>query len=154
METEKTKRPNMPPPSMRPPTMPPPTPPAYSEKVRSKAEAPSNVELSKLPLLEPEDGVFNAYSNVVNMNWTLTDVRLRFGELLQVPDDDRPTWENQHGILLERVSVAIPWHQAKVLRDMLAGITRNYEEINGDLKPIKLPAPVSPPSSSPPSGKR
>jgi len=25
----------------------------------------------------PERGVFETYSNVVNMNWTLTDVRIR-----------------------------------------------------------------------------
>ena len=113
-----------------------------SDKSRRKAEAPEGLiaDPSKIPLEEPEGGVFEAYSNVVNMNWTLTDVRLRFSELIQVPDDDRPTWENQHGILLERASITIPWLQAKALRDMLDGILKNYEEINGELKPPKLPA--------------
>jgi hypothetical protein len=114
-----------------------------SEEPRSKAEAPpesSNIDLNKVPLEEPQDGVFEAYSNVVNMNWTLHDVRLRFAELIQVPDDDRPTWENQHGVILERAAITMPWHQAKYLRDMLDGIIKHYEEINGVLKPIKLPA--------------
>ncbi len=113
-----------------------------SEDPKSKAEAPaaSLMDLNRVPLEEPEDGVFEAYANVVNTNWTLYDVRLRFAELIQVPDDDRPTWENQHGVVLERVAVTIPWHQAKLLRDLLDGIVKNYETINGELKAIKLPA--------------
>ena len=112
-----------------------------SDELRIKAEAPGGlIDLNKIPLEEPENGVFETYANVVNMNWTLYDIRIRFGELIQVPDDDRPTWENQHGIVLERVAVTIPWHQAKSLRDMLDGVIKNYEEINGELKPIKLPA--------------
>lgn len=113
-----------------------------SDEPRSSAEAPQSLvgDLSKIPLEVPEDGVFEAYANVVNMNWTLTDVRIRFAELIQVPDEDRPNWENQHGILLERAAVTIPWYQAKALRDMLDGVIKNYEEINGELKLVKLPA--------------
>ena len=113
-----------------------------SDEKRSKAQAPpgSLTDLGKIPLEEPEDGVFEAYANVVNMNWTLHDIRIRFAELIQVPDSDRPTWENQHGVMLERAAVTIPWHQAKLLRDMLDGVIKNYEEINGELKPLKLPA--------------
>jgi Protein of unknown function (DUF3467) len=113
-----------------------------SDDQRSRAQAPpeSIVDLNKMRLEEPSDGVFEAYSNVVNMNWTLYDVRLRFAELIQVPDEDRPTWENQHGIVLERVAVTMPWHQAKLLRDMLDGVIKNYEEINGEIKTVKLPA--------------
>lgn len=110
---------------------------------KSSAEATGgHVDLARTPLEEPQDGVVEAYANVVNMNWTFYDVRLRFAELIQVPDEDRPTWENQHGVLLERVAVTIPWHQAKLLRNLLDGVVKNYEEINGELKPIKLPAPA------------
>jgi hypothetical protein len=112
-----------------------------SNEVKKKAEAMEGaVNLGKIPLEEPEDGVFETYANVVNMNWTLTDVRIRFAQLLQIPDEDRPTWENQHGILLERAAVTIPWLQAKNLRDNLDGIIKNYEEVNGELKVPKLPA--------------
>lgn len=45
--------------------------------------------------------------------------------------------------MLERVAVTLPWHQVKYLRDMLDGIVKSYEHLNGDLKPIKLP--VRPP---------
>ena len=113
-----------------------------SDEPRSNAEAAQGLigDPAKVPLEEPEDGVFEAYANVVNLNWTVTDVRIRFQELIQVPDEDRPNWENQHGILLERAAVTIPWLQAKSLRDMLDGVVKNYEEINGELKPVKLPA--------------
>ena len=111
------------------------------ERIKN-AEAPSGMipDMARVPLEEPEDGVFEAYANLVNMNWTLTDVRLRFAELIQVPDDERPNWGNQHGVILERAAITMPWLQAKALRDMLDGIVKNYEIINGELKPPKLPA--------------
>ena len=65
-----------------------------------------------------------SHKNVVNGNWTLYDIRIRFSELIQVADDERPTWENQHGILLERVAVTMSWHQAKHLRDLLGASSR------------------------------
>lgn len=109
-----------------------------ADKLKKSADAPGSVNLDKVPLEIPEDGVFEAYSNVVNINWTLYDVRLRFSELIQVPDDERPTWENQHGVILERAAITLPWHQAKHLRDLLGGLIKSYEDSNGELKPVKL----------------
>jgi len=108
------------------------------------AEAAADIDLKTLPLTEPEEGIFYAYANLINMNWTLTDVRIRFAELLQVPDENNQTWDNQRGILLERASITIPWIQAKALRNMLEGVIANYEAINGELKPVKLPAAPKP----------
>jgi len=102
------------------------------------------MDLNTTPIEEPEDGAFLAYANVVNADWTLYDIRLHFGELMQVPADDLPSWKNRQGIILERVAVTIPWHQAKMLRDLLDGVIRNYEAINGELKQIKLPAAPRP----------
>jgi len=106
-------------------------------------EAESKVDLSSVAFEEPQEGVFYAYANIVNLNWTLTDLRIRFGELLQVIDDQNPTWGAQRGIVLERVSVTIPWIQAKALRDMLDGVVRNFEVLNGELRTAKLPAAPS-----------
>jgi hypothetical protein len=114
-----------------------------TEEEKRKAHAASVIDIATTPLEEPEDGIFTAYSNLINLDWTLYDLRIRFGELIQVPNDEDPTWKNQHGILLERVAVTIPWHQAKILRDMLDGVIRNYEVLNGELKQIKLPAAPS-----------
>jgi hypothetical protein len=112
------------------------------KKPNSDAEAPQSAfALNKVPLEYPEDGIYETYANVVNANWTYDDVRLRFAELIQVPDEDRPNWENQHGVVMERAAITLPWRQVKLLRDLLDGIVKNYEEINGELKPLKLPAP-------------
>jgi hypothetical protein len=98
----------------------------------------ADLDLNRLPLEEPEGGIFDAYSNVVNIDWTLYDVRLRFAELTQVPNDEAPSWKSQHIIVLERAAITIPWHQAKYLRDILHRVVSEYEKLNGELKPIKL----------------
>jgi hypothetical protein len=107
---------------------------------KSKAEAPYNINLDEIPLEEPQEGVFSSYANVANMDWTLYDVRIRFGELIQVPNEESPNWKNQHGVVLERAAISVPWHVAKHLRDLLTGVIKNYEQINGELVRIKLPA--------------
>jgi hypothetical protein len=113
-----------------------------SEKLKTKVEAApeATLDLNKAPMEYPDDGIFETYANVVNMNWTLYDVRLRFAELIQVPDEDRPNWENQHGVVMERAAITLPWHQAKNLRNLLDGLIKNYEEVNGELKPVSLAA--------------
>ena len=110
-----------------------------TDKSKKSIEADSNLDLATVPLEEPEDGVFAAYSNLVNVDWTLYDIRIRFAELIQVPNEESPTWAKQHTIMLERVTVTLPWHQAKNLCNILAGVIQNYEALNGELKPIKLP---------------
>jgi hypothetical protein len=104
-------------------------------------EVPLNINLADTPIEEPENGTFMDYANVVNMDWSLYDVRLRFGELMQVLDEASPSWQNQHKVVLEKAAIRIPWHQAKYLCQMLAGVIKNYEEINGELRALKLPAP-------------
>jgi hypothetical protein len=98
------------------------------------------IDLSKAPLVEPEDGVFESYANVVNFNWTLTDVRIRFGELVQQSaENSRGTWSEQEVAILERAAITLPWHQAKILCTTLVTLVKNYEELNGELKQIRLP---------------
>jgi hypothetical protein len=99
---------------------------------------PNILDLDHLPLEEPEAGIVDAYANVINYNWTLTDVRLRFAELLHVPNPDSPNWTNQDKVIMEKVSVTIPWYQAKLMRDMLNKIVGAYEAVNGELKQPKL----------------
>ena len=59
-------------------------------QLKNQAEGGS-VDLRKLALEQPEEGVYYAYANLVNLNWTLTDLRIRFAELLTVPDENNPT---------------------------------------------------------------
>lgn len=100
-----------------------------------------NTDLSQVPLAEPEDGVFEAYSNIVNFDWTLTDVRLRFAQLIQVIGDDSPLWNAQKKMSMERAVITIPWHQAKSLRDYLTTLVDAYEAVNGEMKQLKLADP-------------
>ena len=100
----------------------------------------TTLDLSKIPLVEPEDGMFEAYANVVNLNWTLHDVRIRFAELAQQVKSHSPgTWKDQEPVMIERVAVTLPWHQAKLLHNMLGDLVRSYEALNGELRQIKLP---------------
>jgi hypothetical protein len=118
------------------------------DKVHTQA-APL-LDLSKLPIQEPEEGIFSVYSNLVNFDWTLFDVRLRFAELIQVPDESNPVWSNQQNVILERAAITIPWHQAKAISSMLAGLVQNYEALNGELKHPQLPnSPQGAPTSTP-----
>jgi hypothetical protein len=112
-------------------------------KSDAEASVNSTFDMGKVPLEYPEDGIYETYANVVNANWTFDDIRLRFAELIQVPDEDRPNWQNQHGVVMERAAITLPWRQAKLLRDLLDGVIKNYEKINGELKPLKLPAAPS-----------
>jgi len=113
--------------------------PLDKQKGKVVVSSGTTLDLNQVPIEYPDDGVFETYANVVNMNWTPHDVRLRFAELIQVANEDRPNWVNQHGVIMERAAVTLPWHQAKILRDLLDGVIKSYEEINGELKPIKLP---------------
>jgi hypothetical protein len=117
-------------------------------KERKGIAAPLNLDLSKLPLEEPEGGVYATYSNMVNLDWTTSDLRLRFAELMQVPSDEDRTWVGQHLVILEKALVTIPWHQAKILCNLLAGVIRSYEDLNGELKPIRVPAGPVPESAA------
>jgi hypothetical protein len=104
------------------------------------AEIPSDIDLNVLPIVEPEDGVFEAYANMANLTWTLDDISIRFSVLTREPDDEDPTWKAQRNIILEKAAITLPWRQAKLLALLLAGVIQNYETINGSLTAPKLPA--------------
>ena len=48
---------------------------------KKSADSSTYLDLNITPIEEPEEGAFSAYANVVNMDWTLYDLRIRFGEL-------------------------------------------------------------------------
>ena len=105
-------------------------------------EDPKIKDLGELPIEESEAGMTYVYANIINYNWTLTDVRLRFAELVHVTDPDNPTWDHQYKTIMEKVSVTIPWHQAKALRNMLDRLVRGYEAANSEIKTPILSDPA------------
>jgi hypothetical protein len=98
-------------------------------------------DLSNAPLVQSEDGVFEAYANVINFNWTLTDVRIRFGELVYESTKNVPaTWKDQETAIMERAAITVPWQQVKYLAVTLGTLLKNYEDLNGEIKQTKLPS--------------
>lgn len=74
------------------------------------------------------------YANYVHVSWTLFDVRFQLGQLIPVGED------LQDGFRVEkRGAVSIAWPEAKALRDMLADVVAKFENVNGEIKPLKLP---------------
>jgi hypothetical protein len=83
--------------------------------------------------IRPEGGAYEAFSDLVHVNWTPLVLRIRFGQIMPDP-------EGQPGIapwvVMERADVTIPWFQVKALHDLLGNVLGRYEQKNG---PIPLP---------------
>lgn len=85
-----------------------------------------------------KDGTFHdIYANIVNASWTLFDVRIRLGQLIPVAD------YGPGFVVEERGTLTLAWPEAKILRDALTGLVNAYEEANGEIKQLKLPADFS-----------
>lgn len=96
-------------------------------------------DISQLDVEEPREGVFMAYANVVNIGWTLDDVRIRFCELMNVSTDENPKFSEGVGVIQEKAAITLPWRQAKLLRDILNKLVSEFEDMNGEMKPLRLP---------------
>jgi len=77
------------------------------------------------------------YSNLYFINWSRTDVRLRFGQMIPVNE----VGTNVEFVVEEQAAVTIAWAQAKALRDSLSDAVERFEKMNGviDLANLKLP---------------
>jgi hypothetical protein len=81
------------------------------------------------------DGIFSVYSNHVGLSGTQSDVRIMFGELMDVAADKVR--------VLQRVHVMSSWLQVKALARLLQDYVDSYEKHNGPIVPPKL-EPVIP----------
>jgi hypothetical protein len=81
-----------------------------------------------------KEGTPQIYTNYVNVSWTLFEIRFVLGQL--IPTDPG----TKEFIVEERASVTFAWPEAKAVRDMLINLVAEYEKVNGEIKPIKLPA--------------
>jgi hypothetical protein len=96
------------------------------------------------PLEHPEDGLFETYANAVDADWTLTDVTLRFMQLVYAPKAEGATISNRELITLEKANITIPWWVAKISAEMLLRLVQAHESVNGEIKKpelAKLPTP-------------
>jgi Protein of unknown function (DUF3467) len=96
----------------------------------------ANDVAAPVPWIPDPEGIGEIYSNLVHLNWTLYDVRIRFGQVIPNPavQPDKAGWA-----VLEYAAATIPWGQAKILRDMLAEAVHRYEALNGEIAVPKLP---------------
>jgi hypothetical protein len=75
------------------------------------------------------DKMISVYANRYYTEWTNTDLRIRFGEIMFVA----PGQKNKKLIIEERVGVTMSWLRAKQLRDTLNELIEKYEKANGEL---------------------
>jgi len=75
---------------------------------------------------EPEDGMFFTYANHLQIGFTHFDVRLVFGEVVDV---------EQGSVSVEqRAQVTLSWGQAKLLQHILGDVLKNHEAAQGEIK--------------------
>lgn len=96
----------------------------------------SETALPAFPWVQTDEGVCDVYSNFLNLNWTLYDIRIRFGQIIPNPEQqpDVALWA-----INEWAAVTMPWGQAKALRDMLNEAVLKYEAVNGEITLPTLP---------------
>jgi hypothetical protein len=104
----------------------------------ARATPAPKAETSELPPIEwrqPDNGVFETYSNFIHANWTAAEMRIRFAQLVPDPrGPDAARWSIE-----ERTAVIVSWVGAKYLRDLLSEAIARYENLNGEIKQGKIP---------------
>ncbi|HZQ17083.1 MAG TPA: DUF3467 domain-containing protein [Terriglobales bacterium] len=82
------------------------------------------------------------YANLVHVNWTPFDLRVRFGQLITDPavSPTKAGW-----VVNEQCAITMSYGQAKYLRNLLHGIIKDYEAKNGEIKITpEMPTPTTP----------
>ena len=102
-----------------------------SKKTKRRGAASPAEPEARLEFVEPEEGIFRTYSNHHRFGWTGYDVRLLFGELVEVSSNEY--------IIEETAHITMSWIQAKYLLQNLQNLIQKYEAENGPIQPIKVP---------------
>jgi hypothetical protein len=93
----------------------------------------------KLSWIKSACGVAEIYANSIHTTWSLDDVRIRFGQVVDSPETPTPG-EKFIGVVEERAAVTFAWRNAKQLRDQLTRVISAFESANGEIKiDLKLP---------------
>jgi len=89
---------------------------------------PQQTSGQKIEQILPPEGVFSFYSNNVGIQVNQFDLRIIFGEIMEVtPERAR---------IVQRAAIITSWAQAKAIARFLQDNVDAYEAING---PITLP---------------
>ena len=88
--------------------------------------------------VQPKDGTAFIYGNHIVLDWTITDLHVRVGDLSVNPL--YRTTPNQKTLRIEeRACVTLTWGTAKYLMGELQIAIDKYEELNGEIKVPILP---------------
>lgn len=85
----------------------------------------------------PEGGLPRVYANNVQMGTTSFDMKIIFGEVVEVQPDKV--------IVEQNVQVTMSWPEAKIIADFIQANVKIHEDLNGPLKlPKNAPAIIVP----------
>jgi hypothetical protein len=91
----------------------------------------------KLERYESRHGLYSTHVNNFDALWTAHDVRLIFGEVVQVLTD--VATEQKTLSVEQRVAVTMAWSETKLLAAMLNDIIQRFERMNGEIKIPTVP---------------
>ena len=86
-----------------------------------------------LPWVKSPAGIIEIYANMMHVTWTLDDLRVRIGQVIDSPETPNPG-VGFKGVTQERAAVTFSWRNAKLLRDQLSQVIDLYEKVNGEIK--------------------
>jgi len=92
------------------------------EKTVPNSETP----VRRFEYKSPPAGIPSVYSNNIQLQQTVYDLRIVFGEVGSVT----PEVAEVH----QRVSVTMSWLEAKILSEFLSSYVRSFEEQNGPIQ--------------------
>ena len=99
-------------------------------------------EAQKLPWIKSPAGVLEVYANSIHITWSLDDVRIRLGQVVDNPETPNPG-EGFKGAIEERAAVTFSWRAAKVAINELARAIQHYEKVNGEIQVgVQLPSSI------------
>jgi hypothetical protein len=94
-----------------------------------------------IPWVKSLKGVVEVYANMTHLTWSLDDVRVRLGQIVESPDTPNPG-PTLKPVSEERAAVTFTWRGAKFFRNQLTSIIDSYEKTNGEIKLDVALAPI------------
>jgi hypothetical protein len=83
---------------------------------------------SAVDYVQPEEGIFMTYANNMNYGFTAGDMRIVFGEIIDM--------QKGKATVEQRVQVTLSWMSAKILSTMLGALVAQHEKTVG---PVNIP---------------
>jgi len=103
-----------------------------TEENKSEGTEMHTIE-DKFTFVPSPDGIVEIYANLVDANWTLHDVRMRFAQIVPNTRGSEPAFRAE-----ERAAVTVSWGYAKTISQLLADLIRRYEDVNGEIQTPKI----------------